>query len=207
MKVINTYIPVKFISNSNNINNVRYDILCAHQSGFCSGYSTQDVLLHVTDKWLKAINEGKYTGAVFLDLAKACDTVDHSILCTKLNYYGFRGSSFDLQCSYLSDHQQRVLFHCELSKWGAVSIGVPQGSVLGPLFFALYINDLPSVTTHCYFDLYADDAELHCSHSDLCIVETCLQSDLDAVAAWLCSSRLCHNVGKSTVCLLEVIKA
>ena len=68
---------------------VRYGILCAHQSGFCSGYSTQDVLLHVTDKWLKAIDEDKYTGAVFLDLAKAFDTVNHSILCTKLSYYGF----------------------------------------------------------------------------------------------------------------------
>ena len=68
---------------------VRYDILCVHQSGFRPGYSTQDVLLHVTDKWLKAIDEGKYTGAVFLDLAEAFDTVDHSILCIKLSYYGF----------------------------------------------------------------------------------------------------------------------
>ena len=65
------------------------DLLSAHQSGFRSGYSTQDVLIYVTDKWLKAIDEGKYTGAVFLDLAKAFDTVNHRILCTKLSYYGF----------------------------------------------------------------------------------------------------------------------
>ena len=63
---------------------IKYDLLCPHQSGFRTGYSTQDVVLHVTDKWLKAIDEDKYTGAVFLDLAKAFDTVDHSILCTKL---------------------------------------------------------------------------------------------------------------------------
>ena len=75
---------------------VRYDILCTHQSGFHSGYSTQDVLLHVTDKWLKAIDEGKYSGAVFLDLAKAFDTVNHSILCTKLSYYGLE--SHHLTC-------------------------------------------------------------------------------------------------------------
>ena len=93
--------------------------------------------------------------------------------------------------------QQRVLFRGELSEWGSVSIGVPQGSILGPLLFALYINDLSSVVTHCLLDLYADDAELHCSHSDSCVVEKCLQSDLDAVAAWLCSSCLCLNVGKS----------
>ena len=90
----------------------------------------------------------------------------------------------------------------ELSEWGAVSIDVPLGSILGPLLFALYINDLPSVITHCYLDLYADDAELHCCHSDLCVVETCLQSDLDAVAAWLRSSRLCLNVGKSNCMLI-----
>ena len=148
---------------------IKYDLLCPHQSGFCSGYSTQDVLLHVTDKWLKAIDDGKYTGVVFLDLAKAFDTVDHSILCTKLS---FRGSSYDLLCGYLAGWQQRVLFHGDLSNWGAVSIGVPQGSILGPLLFALYINDLPSVVNHCMLDLYADDAEMRCIHLDLNVVES-----------------------------------
>ena len=81
----------------------------------------------------------------------------------------------------MSDCQQRVLFCGELSELGAVSIRAPQESILGPLLFALYINDL---VTHCYLSLYADDAELHFSHSDLCVVKICLQSDLDAVAAW-----------------------
>ena len=181
---------------------IKYDLLCPHQSGFRLGYSTQDVLLHVTDKWLKAIDDGKYTGVVFLDLAKAFDTVDYSILCTKLTYYGFRESSYDLLCDHLAGRQQRVLFHGDLSDWGAVSIGVPQGSILGPLLFALYINDLPSVVNHCMLDLYADDAEMHCSHSDLNVVETCLQSDLDCVATWLHSSRLCLNVDKSNCMLI-----
>ena len=100
----------------------------------------------------------------------------------------------------MPDHQQRILFHGELSEWGTVSIGVPQGSILGPLLFALYINDISSVITHCYLDLYADDAELHCSYSYLCVVETCLQSD--AMAAWLCSSRLCLNVGNNKCTLI-----
>ena len=75
--------------------------------------------------------------------------------------------------------------HGDLSNWGTVSIRVPQGSILGPLLFALYINDLPSIVKYCLLDLYADDAELHCSHSDLHMVETYLQSDLDSVAVWL----------------------
>ena len=181
---------------------MKFDLLCPHQSGFRSGYSTQDVLLHITDKWLEAIDKGKYTGAVFLDLAKAFDTVDHSILYAKLTYYGFRGSSYDLLSDYLAGRQQRALFYGHLSGWGSVSIGVPQGSILGPLLFALYINDLPSVVKHCILDLYADDAKLHCSHSDLRMVETYLQSDLDSVAVWLLSSHLCLNVDKSNCMLI-----
>jgi len=127
---------------------------------------------YVTDKWLKAIDEGKYTGAVFLGLTKAFNTVNHDILCSKLHFYGFRGKSYDLLSNYLSDHQQRVLFNGGLTYWETISIGVPQGSILGPLLFVLYINDLPSVIKHSLLDFYVDDAELHCSHSDLCVIES-----------------------------------
>jgi len=72
-----------------------------------------------------------------------------------------------------------------------------QGSILGPLLFALYVSDLPAFVQYSVLDLYADDAEMHCSHSDLGVVEKCLQSDLNNVAHWLCSSRLCLNVVKS----------
>ena len=181
----------------------KYNLLTLHQSGFRSGYSTQDVLIHVTDKWLRAIDEGKYTGAVFLDLAKAFGTVDHAILCSKLRYYGLLGASYDLLCNYLSDRQQRVLFNDDISDWGTVTIGAPQRSILGPLLFALYINDLPSVVKYFILDLYADNAELHCSHSDLSVVEAHLQSDLDAVALWLRSSRLYFT---TILCLLETVR-
>ena len=90
--------------------------------------------------------------------------------------------------NYLAERQQRVSFHDDLSNWGVISIGVPyrdQFWVLCSLLY--YINDLPSVVNHCVLDLYADDAELHCSHSDLCVVETCLQSDLDSVLTCMAS--------------------
>ena len=85
-----------------------------------------------------------------------------------------------------------------MSKWAAVSTGVPQGSILGPLLFVLYVNDLPSVVSHCLLNLYANDIEMHCSDLDLQTVENCLQSDLASVATWLGSSHLCLNVDKST---------
>ena len=180
----------------------KYNLLTPHQSGFRSGYSTHDVLLYVTDKWIRAIDRGEYTGAVFLDLAKAFDTVDHAILCSKLQCYGFHGASYALLCDYLLNRQQRLVFNGNTSDWGTVTIGVPQGSVLGPLLFALYINDLPSVVDYSTMDLYADDAELHYSHSDLGVVEAQVQSDLDKVAQWISSSHLCLNVVKSTAMLI-----
>ena len=116
-------------------------------------YSTQDVLLYMTDGWLRAVDESKYTGAVFLDLAKAFDTVDHTILCSKLMYYGLQWASYDLLCDYLTGRQQRAMFNADLSQWGTVTIAVPQGSILGPLLFALYLNDLPVVVKHCILNL------------------------------------------------------
>ena len=103
---------------------------------------------------------------------------------------------------YLSDRRQRVLFRGDLSDWGAVSIDMPQGSILGPLLFAMFINDLSVVVKYSLLDLYADDAEMHCSHSDFSVVEAQLQSDFDDVTQWLCSSRLCLNVVKSTSMLI-----
>ena len=148
---------------------------------------------------------------MFLDLTKTFDTVDYSILCDYLSYHGFQESLFDLlamQSFVCQTYSKGFCFIviCELSEWGAVPIGVPQGSIQCPLLFALYTNDLPSVITHCYLDLqlHGDDVELHCSHSDLCVVETGLLSDLHlyAVAAWLCSSHLCVNAGKSNFILI-----
>jgi len=80
----------------------------------------------------------------------------------------FGETSYDFLCDYLSD---QLYFHGELSDWGAVSIGVPQGSILVPLLLALYVNDLPTVVQYSILDLYAGDAEMHCSHADLGVVE------------------------------------
>ena len=140
--------------------------------------------------------------AGFLDLAKAFDRVNHDILLTKLRQYGIVGSTYLWFKSYLFNRQQRVSFQGHLSEWGVVSVGVPQGSILGPLLFSIYVNDLPTVVRHSQLNMFADDTELHLSGRDLSSVQQDFQCDLDAIQAWLCVNRLQLNVSKSVVILI-----
>ena len=104
--------------------------------------------------------------------------------------------------SYLFNRWQRVSFQGCLSEWGAVSVGVPQGSILGSLLFSIYVNDLPTVVKHSQMNVYADDTELYLCGHDLLSVQHAFQCDLDAVQAWLCVNRLQLNVSKSVVMLI-----
>jgi len=178
------------------------NLLSDRQSGFRPQHSTQDVLVHVTDCWRKAIDESKFTAAAFLDVSKAFDCVNHDILLSKLAYYGVVGDSLVWFASYLSRRWQRVCFQGVASEWGVVHVGVPQGSILGPLLFSIYMNDLPSVTQDCQLNMYCDDMELHYSSGDLLLAQSGLQSDLDSVDFWLRTNRLCLSVKKSSVMLI-----
>ena len=100
---------------------------------------------------------------VFLDLAKAFDSVDHTILLGKLTYHGVVDGAHAWFKSYLSYRRQCVKYDGSLSSWGSIGVGVLQGSILGPLLFSLFVNDLPNVVDHTCVNMYADDTELHCS--------------------------------------------
>ena len=136
---------------------VRENVIHPNQFGFRKNTSTSMAVLQMYDQYSSNIEKGLYTCSVFLDIAKAFDSIDHSILIEKLYQYGVRGAPLNLIKSYLQNRKQYTVINGEKSSLVPITTGVPQGSTLGPLFFLIFINDLPEVTK-LKTTLFADDA-------------------------------------------------
>ena len=162
------------------------NLLTENQSGFRKHHSCCTALIKLCDSWLQAINEKKMVGAVFLDLRKAFDLVDHDILINKLEIYINNNLCTKLLSSYLSNRLQTVYMNSIFSSFGNVKSGVPQGSILGPILFSLFINDLPLSlsNSNAIIDLFADDSTLHTSDSELSKIDSTLQESIDEIQFW-----------------------
>ena len=171
-------------------------LLYEFQSGFRSSYSTDTCLIHLTD-YIKLENgKGNFTGMVLLDLQKAFDTVDHTILLNKLKWLGADDLTVQWFISYLTGRTQVTDIGGTMSEPKGVTCGVPQGSILGPLLFLLYVNDMASAV-RCKLLLYADDSALIASGKNVADIESTLSSELEYVSNWLMDNKLSLHLGKT----------
>lgn len=168
-----------------------------YQYGFRAKASTKTAVVELFDKVLNALNQGQIVTAVFLDIAKAFDTVDHKILLKKMQFAGIRGIALDVFQSYLSGRKQTVFVNVCYSDMKDISCGVPQGSVLGPLLFLIYLNDVGALNLKSEPNIFADATALFYFHSEVLENFTNAQGDLDVLQEYFRLNKLTLNVGKS----------
>ncbi len=183
-----------------------HNVLFMNQFGFRQKHSTAHSLIDITEQIKESIDKGKFGCGIFIDLKKAFDTVNHQILLTKLEHYGVRGPLLKWFESYLTDRKQYVFLNGVCSDTLLMTCGVPQGSVLGPLLFLLYINDLPSISDKLKFFLFADDTNIYYESDDLKSLERNVNEELKSLSLWLNLNRLALNVSKTNFVIFRSTK-
>ena len=161
------------------------NVLSNQQFGFQKGFSTTTALTSFSDEVLLNMERGKVCAAVFIDLTKVFDTVDHQIMLCKLSEIDLSETALHWFRSYLTGRQQRTSCGNELSEELPVKHGVPQDSILGPLLFVIYINSLPDVLNSCYASLYANDTVIYGYGTSSKELSDKLNNDLLGEAEWL----------------------
>ena len=171
-------------------------LLTHSQYGFRENRSTEHAVIELVDKVSKAIDKGEYTIGIFLDLSKAFDTINHKILTQKLEHYGIRGITQLWFKDYLENRKQIVKYDQVRSNEMVIRSAVPQGSILGPILFLLYINDIKQCSKLLSFILFAGDTNIFYSNSCLKSLNGILQTEINKVAEWLNVNKLSLNIQK-----------
>ena len=161
---------------------------------------------HVTNEWLRNVDAGFINGVLFLDLKKAFDTINHTILLSKLECYGIRGLSLLWFQSYFNNRKQICKVNNSLSTFQNVSCGIPQGSNLGPLLFLIYINDLPNSLEMTESAVFADDTSLTATGETPAEIQNKLRREIQNVWTWLSANKLTLNEEKTKYMLIGSTK-
>ena len=216
--LVSNYRPISLLSNLNKIfeklmyrrmydfiekNNVLYSL----QYGFRAKHSTTHALISITEKIRSALDGNKVSCGIFVDLQKAFDTVNHEILLKKLYHYGFRGIVNDWFRSYLNDRKQKVGLNGFESDIKTLRHGVPQGSVLGPILFLLYINDLHNCIQHCHTYHFADDTNLLNISDNYKTLQKQVNTDLANLSNWLLANKISLNKDKTELIYFHKVRS
>ncbi len=176
-------------------------LLFEGQSGFRPQHSCATALTHMMDSWLAALDSGNMVGVAFVDLSKAFDSVNHNILASKLRSYGCSSQTVNWFKAYLSGRSQVVHVKGHMSSEESIACGVPQGSILGPLLFLLFVNDLHLHITKCDVNLYADDTNIYAIGKTVAEIQANLTEDMSVLSQWCVDNSLNINFVK-TMCML-----
>ena len=174
-----------------------HKVLYSLQFGFQENHSIDHALVSLTEAVRSTLDNKRLGCGIFIDLQKAFDTVNHRILLSKLEHYGFRGCALEWFRSYLSDRKQYVSVNRSNSNLLSITCSVPQGSVLGPLLFLIYINDLPNASKKLTFYHFADDTNIYYESKDLCNLIKIVNKELRLVKKWLDANKLSLNINKT----------
>ena len=170
-------------------------LLYPYQFGFRKKHSTDFCISYLNGKILKGFDKGLITGMILIDLQKAFDTIDHDVILQKLYSISFSKHAVNWFQSYLSNRSFLVNLGNNFSQPASVSCGVPQGSILGPLLFLIYVNDM-SQAVKCDLFLYADDTCLVCQHKDINKIENQLNEDFCNICDWFVDNKLSIHFGE-----------
>ena len=172
-------------------------VIYTSQYGFRPNHSTEHALLEFQNRIVNNLSSKCLSAGVFMELSKAFDTINHDILLAKLEHYGIRGIPHEWFRSYLVKRQQYVSFNDTVSETKFITCGVPQGSILGPLLFTLYVNDLHYSSPSGHFIMYADHTNVIYSSKDIKNLEKLVNSELININQWLICNKLMLNVQKT----------
>lgn len=175
----------------------KFSLFTKYQYGFRPNYSTELAINELCQSIYNVLDDRKHQITVFCDLSKAFDTVSHDILLHKLDIYGIRGRANDFLKEYLRSRQQYTVYNNNISSYHNVHCGVPQGSILGPVLFLIYINDIVRVSNRIKYLLFADDTTLYIQGQNLNDIANTLNNELSKVSDWINANKLTINVSKT----------
>ena len=178
-------------------------VLSSFQFGFRKKHSTNHALISLTEMIRLALDNDQFVCGVFINLQKAFDTVDHKILLSKINHYGIKGIPYEWFKSYLTNRQQFTTVNNKQSELSSIEFGIPQGSILGPLLFLIYINDLSKAIIFSSVHHFADDTNILYVSSSLKDINKKINHDLSNLIKWLRANTILLNVRKTEIVIFK----